>query len=332
MWLDPGSSVILSRTVNGLTNLWRYNLKDRNFAQVTTGPGPDSSPMRDRYGKGIYYVSGKSSALLTAYQVKAEGSTEIIADDVSQPIISPDVKRVMYIRFLDPSHSELWASDLDGSNRLKLASGTNLSTLDWSADSSQISFADGSRLYVVGAGGLGLHEIKGIEGIPGWAEWSLDDRRLYISASNRTIWTANADGSQVEKLLDHGFLATAVSPDGKYLFGSIDSGSEVGIHQMTVADRLRMPLLPGIEIYMLRFAPDYKSFIYSVAGRGEISFYRQGWRDGALVGTPPMALKLPFAFLLAYKGNAFDFSRDLSRIVYVRPGGQHDLYFLSQAQ
>jgi serine/threonine protein kinase len=35
----------------------------------------------------------------------------------------------------------------------------------------------------------------------------------------------------------------------------------------------------------------------------------------------PHTLKLPFAFPLAYKGNAFDFSRDLSKIVYVRPGG-----------
>jgi len=27
---------------------------------------------------------------------------------------------------------------------------------------------------------------------------------------------------------------------------------------------------------------------------------------------------------------AYDFSHDLSTVVYARPGGQHDLYFLSQ--
>jgi hypothetical protein len=43
-------------------------------------------------------------------------------------------------------------------------------------------------------------------------------------------------------------------------------------------------------------------------------------------------LAIPFALPLFYKGNAFDFSRDLSTIVYARPGGQHDLYFLSQGQ
>jgi hypothetical protein len=31
------------------------------------------------------------------------------------------------------------------------------------------------------------------------------------------------------------------------------------------------------------------------------------------------------------RGNAFDFSRDLSSIVYSRPGGEADIYLLSQA-
>ena len=39
----------------------------------------------------------------------------------------------------------------------------------------------------------------------------------------------------------------------------------------------------------------------------------------------------PFAFPLSYhNGNAYDFSRDLSTIVYARPGGHADLYLLSQ--
>jgi hypothetical protein len=50
------------------------------------------------------------------------------------------------------------------------------------------------------------------------------------------------------------------------------------------------------------------------------------------MGKPEIALRLPFAFPLFYNGNAFDFSRDLSTIVYARPGGQADLYLLSPTQ
>jgi hypothetical protein len=42
-------------------------------------------------------------------------------------------------------------------------------------------------------------------------------------------------------------------------------------------------------------------------------------------------VKTPFTFPLTYgTGNAYDFSRDLSTIVYARPGGHADLYLLSQ--
>ena len=61
-----------------------------------------------------------------------------------------------------------------------------------------------------------------------------------------------------------------------------------------------------------------------------MTIYRQAWKDGTLVGAPQIALKVPFAFPTEYQGNAYDFSRDLSTIVYARPGGHADLYLLSQ--
>ena len=92
-----------------------------------------------------------------------------------------------------------------------------------------------------------------------------------------------------------------------------------------------MPLLPGITTYTTFFAPDGKSFLYAVGARGEVTFYRQPWKNGTLIGMPQIVLKVPFAFSLYYLGgNAYDFSRDLSTIVYARPGGHADLYLLSQ--
>jgi hypothetical protein len=70
--------------------------------------------------------------------------------------------------------------------------------------------------------------------------------------------------------------------------------------------------------------------MYAAATRGEMTVYRQPWLDGKLTGPVQVALKVPFAFSISFGGNAYDFSRDLSTVVYSRPGGQHDLYFLSQ--
>jgi hypothetical protein len=193
--------------------------------------------------------------------------------------------------------------------------------------------------YIVGADGRGLRQIGRVEGSMAGIMWSSHGESLYITTleagagGKPTVWKANADGSNVEKFADGCSYATDAAPGGKYLLGFQPGGDEVGIYEISIADRKCIPLLPGVGTVVVRFARDGRSFLYPEATLGEITFYRQAWRDGKLIGKPEVALKLPFAFPLAiYSGNAYDFSRDLSTIIYSRPGGQADLYLLSPAQ
>lgn len=120
-------------------------------------------------------------------------------------------------------------------------------------------------------------------------------------------------------------------PVGKYLLGALLFGEKTGIYEMSISDRKCLLLLPGVITHGVTFARDGKSFLYAVASRGEVTIYRQLWGDGKLIGAPQVALKVPFAFPVFYfNGNAYDFSRDLSTIVYARPCGHADLYLLSQ--
>jgi Tol biopolymer transport system component/predicted Ser/Thr protein kinase len=337
-WSDPGKTFLLSRTVNGLANLWKYSLADGGLTQMTFGPGPDLSPMPAPSGKRIYYVNGKLSGFLTAYHVHTKQSVDIVSETASQPIISPDGKRVMYIKYPQPRRTELWVSDLNGANAVKLGSSEQLSTGDWSPDSSRLTFSDlsggESRGYVVQADGRGLRKVEPVEGTLIQLMWSADGKSLYISSlkgsSKPTVWRANADGTNVEKLLDDGCLVLDAAPDGKYLIGPSPMGE--GIWEIPIPEKRLIPLLPGVATFYVRFARDGKSFMYPVASRGEVTFYRQGWQDGKLIGKPQAALKLPFTFPLVYFGSSYDFSRDLSTVVYARPGGQADLYLLSPAE
>jgi hypothetical protein len=166
--------------------------------------------------------------------------------------------------------------------------------------------------------------------------WSRDDKSLYLSTmkgySPGSLWKANTDGSNVQKLLDGCGFVTDITPDGKYLLSESTLGAGVGIYEIYLADNKCTALLPGVETFMARFAPDGKSFLYPLFSRSEVIFYRQAWSGGKTIGKPQIALKLPFVFRLYYNGNAFDFSRDLSSIVYTRPSRQADLYFLSQTR
>jgi Tol biopolymer transport system component len=336
VWAEPGRAVLLSRTVNGLNNLWKYSLDDHAFTQITSGPGPDSAPMKNPAGTGIYYVNGKASGFLTAYHVRSKESVDIVSGNASQPWMSRDGQRVMYTKFLGPGQSELWVSDIDGANKVKLAASGTLMTGDWSPDSSQLSFMDygENKGYLLRADGRDLRQIEGTEALDSTV-WSADGNTVYFdtmaAGSKPGVWRVNADGSHLEKLLDARFMVIDASPDGKYLLGLIPSGKDVGIYQMSIADRQIVALVPGVVTFGAHYARDGKSFLYPILSRSEVTFYRQAWSDGKSLGKPQIALKLPFAFSSYYQGNSYDFSRDLSTIVYRRPGGQADLYLMSHA-
>jgi serine/threonine protein kinase len=341
VWAEPGKSILLSRTVNGLTNIWKYSLHDRSFTQVTFGPGPDTSPMSDPAGNGIYFVNGKSSGFLTAYHVHTKESTDIVSEDATQPAISPDGKRVMYITLPTPQKNELWVSDIDGGNKVKISTGEDLNSGTWALDNFHLSFSEsaasvGDKVYIVGADGSGLRQLPQIGNTYlGSAIWGQDQKSVYLSyqapgAGLFDTWKWNMDGPNPEKLVDRCGGVSDAEPGGDYLLGAVVVGEMTGIYELSISDKKCIPLLPGVVTFNVTFAHDGKSFLYAVASRGEVTIYRQPWRDGKLIGPSQVALKVPFVFPLRYYGNAYDFSRDLSTIVYARPGGHADLYLLSQ--
>ena len=340
VWGEPGENVLFSRTTNGLTNIWNYNLKDRSLTQITFGIGPDLWPMPDQGGKGIYFVNGKPSGFLTVYRVHSKESADIVSEDAAQPIISADGKRVMYIKLAAGKRHELWVSDIDGGNKLKLATGETLWTGHWAPDNSHLLFFEtgagsGAKAYVVGVQGGGLRQLPPIRGFPVFPVWSPDQKSVYVNVvekagSMTALWRWNVEGSNLERLMDNCCAVTDADPSGRYLLGEVALGERTGVYEVAISDMKCTLLLPGVETLAVTIARDGRSFLYAVASRGEVTIYRQPWREGKLIGVPQVALKVPFAFPLVYGGNAYDFSRDLSTIVYARPGGHADLYLLSQ--
>jgi len=335
VWAEPGNAVLFSRNVNGLTNIWSYRLQDRSLTQITFGTGPDYSPMPDPGGKGTYFVNGKSSGFLTAYHVQSKESTDIVSEDATQPIISPDGKHVMYITLPALQKSELWVSDIDGGNKVKIATGESLATGTWAPDNIHLSFNEQDKVYIVGADGSGLRQLPRTGDAVWNTAWSSDQRSVYVSANEKespipAVWKWNVDSTKPEKFVDNCGSIGDADPSGEYLLGFLPVGEKTGIYEVSISDRKCISLLPGVVTFAATFARDGRSFLYAVASRGEVTIYRQPWRDGKLIGAAQVALKVPFAFPLFYHGNAYDFSRDLSTIVYARPGGHADLYLLSQ--
>ena len=338
-WAVPGKSLYVSRKVNGVRNLWEYSLGDHLFRQVTFGPGPDRSPMPDPSGHGIYFINGRSAGVLSLYRPASKQLSDIVAEDTSQPVISPDGQSVAYLTAAESDKTDMWSSDLSGQHRLKLVSGSGyLETLGWSTDSKRLLYADRSgsewQLYVINADGSQVQQLPWLGNFIGFAIWEDGNQSVILSGLDKDLHTAKnwrifLNGAPAVALFENCGMAVDVSPDKKFTINTDLWSEHAGLYQYSIADKKCTTLKPGQASYLAMYARDGKAFHYSVASNGQTTIFRQPWRNGTPIGPPTPALKLPFVVREDYNGNAFVVSPDLSLIVYARPGGHDDLFLAS---
>ena len=341
-WGDPGKTLLFHRELNGIINLWEYSLDDKTCVQLTSGPGPDYFAMKDPAGRGIFFVNGRESGYLSIYDAHTKSSTDIVEDLAIQPALSLDGKRVMYVTQPDVSHSELWVSDANGNNKVRIESTKGaISTGDWSPDSSQLTYSntvrDADKNFVANADGSYPRQLPQSLNNSESIAWTRTGKDLFVTGFQQQqapfplqTWRLSPDGSAAEFFSEGCGFVMDSSPDGKYLLASMMYGDQAGIFELSVAAKKCTALVPNVVTFLPRFSADGKSVLYTVSTRGEVTVYRIPWSDGRVAGTPQTVLKLPFAFAQRYGGNAYDIARDLSKIVYARPGGQFDFFLLSQ--
>ena len=341
-WREPGKTLYVSRDVKGITNLWEYSLVDGALKQITFGPGPDRSPLGDPSGKGVYFVNGRSSGVLTAYHTGSKQSVDIVGELATQPLLSHSGRQFAYLTTPEPGSVEVWIADIDGSNARRIQSAnTTLETLGWAADDSQFVFSEidgqNSRIYAVNADGTHLRQLLSQ---PGRADFALPIRGTssflvtsYHGADPQKseAWKldVNDPAAKPETVLQGCLGALDISPDGNSLIGTVLWGSNPGLYQYSLRDKKCTLLKPGLASYFALYAKDGKSFLFVNTIHGQTSVFRQPLKNGEAVGEPQRVLTFPFAVREDFSGNASNISEDLSVMIYARPNGHDDLYFLS---
>ncbi len=343
-WAQPGKSLYVSRMVKGIINIWEYSLADNSLRQITFGPGPDKSPLADPSGKGLYFVNGRASGVLTLYRAATKQSSDIVSELATQPIISSSSRRLGYITKPESGHQEIWLADIDGSNGTKVYSSTNaLDTLGWSADDAQFIFAESrgtgndGLLYAVNADGTQLRKLPSPPGLSEFA--ALLPGTSYVLFTNYSgrgpqethTWKLDLKNpnAKPEELYVGCNGALDVSPDGNYIIGPILWGDNPGMYQYSLRDKKCRPLKPNLPSYFAEYGKDGKSFYFESTKGGQTTIYRQPWQNGEAKGEPKPALTFPFVVREDFAGNAAAVAPDLSAIVYARPNGHDDLYFMA---
>jgi Tol biopolymer transport system component len=304
--------------------------------QITFGTGPDRSPMPAPDGKGLYFVNGRQSGALTVYHPRTKQTFDLVAENATQPVVSDDGKRVAFVTLDSSQNQEMWVAGLDGSNRIKLATGPTLLTLSFSRDDSKLALSEvdgaSTKVFIANTDGSGTRQVDWAGAFVGQAAWSPDGKTLYFSGNAKEpqqvdTWQADTETLKSQLLVEKCGFGGDLSPDGKYL---LFAGFPTGINAMSIREKKCLALEPNASSFIFHFSSDGKSIFYLTAAHGETTIFRLPWNEGKVTGPAQAAVKLPFAFRQGYSGNAYDFSKDLSTVVYARPGGQADLYYLSQ--
>ena len=341
-WAEPGKAIYITRLVKGITNLWQYSLADGSLKQITFGAGPDRNPLGDPAGKGVYFVNGRSSGVLTAYHTATKQTLDVVNELATQPLVSSTGKQLAYLRSPEPGTR----GTLDCRHRRQQPQeDSDLQPV--SGDAHLV----GRRFSVRLLGSrwrqeprfrreyrrLSTAELPSPAGradfgavIPGttaimFTNYNGRDPR------DSTTWRLDLKdpAAKPETLFQGCTGALVVSHDGNFVLGPVLWGANPGLYQYSLRDKKCTALKPGLASYFVGYARDDKSFLFAATVHGQTSIYRQALHDGEATGEPQNVLTYPFALREDFAGNAFSIADDLSVMVYARPSGQEDFYFLS---
>jgi serine/threonine protein kinase/Tol biopolymer transport system component len=203
--------------------------------QLTSSPMQLQSPLPSRDGKKLFVVGMTFRGQLTEFDVRT-GKPSLFLGGISADWVetSRDGKQVAYVSY---PQGDLWRSNIDGTNRVKLTFGPVKPVLPrWSPDGQSILFFDfpggpnhPGKMYVIPATGGTAREL-----LPNDAHnaqdptWSADGNKIVFSGDAND---ASTSSDPAIKILDvqsgnvspvpgsQGMFSPRWSPDGRYIAG-----------------------------------------------------------------------------------------------------------------
>jgi hypothetical protein len=170
--------------------------------------------------------------------------------------------------------------DLDGKNRVTLASGLTVATgfvapIAWSHDGHSLAFSykgsAGPVVDVIRLDGERLLHVREAD----WPTWAPDDRSIAYQVPATGVGIARVDGSVPPTVVSHAygtgfaFAGPAWSPDGKRIayYANLDGRHDVYMAAVDGSEERPVAATPADE-YWPMWSPDGTSFVFERVGDG----------------------------------------------------------------
>lgn len=259
--LTENGKKLVSIQSQGLVNLWvvpdgdaekAVRLPTGNVINFFTSTGSNVSLVPD--GRIVYVSNEGGSAGIWITNNDGTNRKQLTANNAANvsPVVTPDGRYVVYGLWQDGKRN-LWRMNLDGSNPVKLTSGTTDSFPTVSPDSRLV-------FYTV------------------------------YEAPNPTLWKVSIDGGTPVRVTDHVATVASVSPDGKFIAYTYPESRDPLAPPNRIAV---MPIeggpttrtfqinANGTVATVIQWAPDNKSLLYSVNSNNVSNIWAQPLDGGA---------------------------------------------------
>jgi len=257
-WTSDGRYFLFSSRVAGEEGIWAVREKTSWFQRasgkpvlLSTGPLDYLCAVPSRAGKQIFATAEQAQAELTRYDATSKQFVPFLGGVPAEHVsFSRNGQWVAYVSYPD---GELWRSKVDGTQKLKLASGMRAFMVDWSPDGKQISFVARHptvALHLISVDG-GKPESLPMGDSPTLAySWSPDGNSLVLGE-----WIGTK--APVLRLLDlktrqisivpgsEGLIYPIWSPDGRNIAAAAYGGPRNGawIYNVSSHEWKRLPLM-----------------------------------------------------------------------------------------
>ena len=241
--------IIFTCTRGDWNQLCWVNADGTDYQQLTTLDAHSYYPVYSPRGGSVVYASNQDGGVFDLFLTILDGSplirlTKSIGNVIS-PSFSPDGSRILFANRAAEGPTSLWTIDATGANPdLLYAAPNTIVAADWAPVGNRIAFAmaveqpEVYEVFVMDEDGTDVRQLtRGLPGIGGSLDWSLDGKSLLIYAGvpgDKNIFLINVDAQTAVQLTNGGNnAAAAFSPDGQWIaFNSLRNNDQADIFIM----------------------------------------------------------------------------------------------------
>lgn len=295
-WTPDGADFVFQSERDGQNNIWALpeSWPRRWFAhhpyQITNGPVSFSSPVVFADGKRLLAIGAHSRNLLYRYDPHQHAMFPFLPElsGATHVAFTADGKKVAWV---SNSEGMLWASRLDGSQRIQLTSiPMQIYMMTWSPDGQKLAFMGKEagkawKIYSVSMDGSSAKMLQPEERSEADPSWSPDGHQIAFGrptaymgeeAADKAISIIDLTSGKVTELQgSKGLFSPRWSPNGQYLAAITLDQRKLRICNLATQQWTE---IPAISIDNPVWSADSRSIYYHSFMEPNLPIYKLDWQ------------------------------------------------------